>query len=190
VVARKGYEASFRPIRRNSTDKIAISLEREVARPSERLVLMVDEEKPAGSCEPLRGALINAGFQVIGERELGEIQPEVSRAGGISHTALRAWIRARFNVDHMIHASCSGLIRNLDQQLAGQPSWGEAVQGVISANATVDLELVSLQEGTIEKSLSGTARDFSLDKDDALKKATGQASEEAASALRESWPVR
>jgi hypothetical protein len=186
VITQVGYEPHFRRIS-TSDDRINVSLDREIPSPEGNLFLVIEEEEPARSCEALRTAFLQTGIKMLTRREADEVRNEATRAGGFSNPALRAWARARFNIEYALTARCRGTSRHLDQQLSGSPARQAAAQGVITADATVDLESTDLGEGVADAAISRSAREFGLRPEEALEKATRKAAEAAVGELKKLW---
>lgn len=183
VVVKDGYRSWFRDVNYGESAELPVDLPAEEPHPHTRLLLVADNTA-SEIFAALSTRLLDEGFTVAGAQEAAEFQRAVSRAGGLSHPALRAWARAKFNTALLAMARVRQSLRELDQQGVGYAGLGEALKGVVRAEVSVELVVYDLGSGHHLTAVSAQAADFGLDRLQSLHKALERAAGEVTHKLR------
>ncbi len=185
VVVKEGYQAGFRRIDARQAAQVEFTLTPEEKRARTRLLLVGLDGTSSEATSSLRARLVEEGFTVLGQEEAREFQQELTRAGGLSHRALRAWARARFDTDLLLMARFRRSSRELSEQELGYLGIREAVKGAVRAEVSIEVEVIDLRSGDHLAAVSGKGSGFALDRAQGFQKALTQAASESAKLLRQ-----
>lgn len=184
MVTRDGYRAAFRSLQRGQRDDIELVLQPDEPRPRSRVLLILAGGAPDDAFASIRTQLIEGGFSVTGAEENAAFRRELDRAGGVS-APLRAWARARFDIDVVLIASLQESSRTMSDQDVSYLGIREAGRTVTRSDVTLDLEMVDLNTGDALATGSARAAGFALNPVQSRQKAVTQAAGDALKALQE-----
>jgi hypothetical protein len=141
-----------------------------------------------GASDESIAALVNhlgqEGFTTIGDQAVKEFQQALLQAGDLSHPALRAWARAKFNTDLLVTARVRQSTREVSKQNFGGPDIRKVLQGIEQAEAHIALDVQDMRSGDQLIVVTGRGEAFTLDRAQSVQKALTEAATEVVKKLR------
>jgi hypothetical protein len=184
VVAKDGYKAQFHQVNYAENIDLTVMLPAEEALPRSRMLLLASNDALGEAFSLLSTRLMEEGFSFPSAEEAKQFQRSLSQAGGLSHPALRAWARAKFNTELLVTARLRQSTREVSKQNFGYPGIREALHGVEQAEIHIALEVQDLHSSDYLTVVTGRGEAFALDRGQSLQKALREAVTEAAKKLR------
>lgn len=184
VIMKDGYHTQFRHINyAESTSLPEFILAPEQPRLRTRLLLLAADGASGAAMAALKTGLGQEGFTTIGDPDVKVFQQALLHAGGLSHPALRAWARTKFDTDLLVTARVRQSTREVSKQDLGRDIQ-EALRGVEQAEVHIALDVQDMRSGDQVIVVTGKGKAFTLDLAESVQKSLTEAVTDVVTKLR------